>query len=731
MSDRSLVVEVRLLDDRWHGAGEWPPSPMRLFQALVAGAWLGRGEWRGTNVVAALDWLSGLDAPVIAAPASTLGERVNLWVPNNDLDAMGGDPAKIEKIKTGKAVHPRLVGDGALFRYVWRIDGDSPFAATLVAQFDRLYQLGRGVDMAYAHAELVSFGEAEARLRARGDPVWRPVAARIDGGLSLRCPCAGTLASLQERHAKQADRLKQGVLRQAPPPLFRLVAYDCPPQRLLFELCPASGRERFRPWPLVRAAELVTALRDRAVRRLTQALPEATRAIERTLIGRGATEADKALRVRIIPLPSIGGPNVDSAIRRVLVERPADCLIRSDDLAWALSGLDLGVDYDTGEIVRGDLPVLLPSEDRQMLRHYGVETETAALVWRTVTPAALPVWRDGGRLSGADRLAKEGEAARAVRQALRHAGIVAPPVAIRVQREPFLGAGARAEDFAAGSRFQAARLWHLEVAFAAPAAGPLMIGDGRYSGLGLMAPHIDADSPRSFRYAVSAPTPVRLEAALPFTERARTALLGLAASLLGEECIPPALSGHQAEGDPLRRGRPQHLFVLPEDADEDGLIDHLLLSLPADVGRREATQVAAVALRFQEIRVGGAPKIQLRLGNDGASAVCGQAASWVSLTPYLHPWHAKKRFGVEDQIRRECRIRGLPEPVAIDRMETIEAMGRMLRPMDFQRSRGGRGGPQPDRQGGFFRLSFARPVAGPIALGWGAHFGLGLFRRAG
>jgi len=34
---------------------------------------------------------------------------------------------------------------------------------------------------------------------------------------------------------------------------------------------------------------------------------------------------------------------------------------------------------------------------------------------------------------------------------------------------------------------------------------------------------------------------------------------------------------------------------------------------------------------------------------------------------------------------------------------------------------------QPDAHGGFWRLTFAEPVYGPVALGFGCHFGLGMF----
>src|SRR5699024_8061864 len=95
--------------------------------------------------------------------------------------------------------------------------------------------------------------------------------------------------------------------------------------------------------------------------------------------------------------------------------------------------------------------------------------------------------------------------------------------------------------------------------------------------------------------------------------------------------------------------------------------------------------------------------------------------------PYLHPWHAKKRFGIEDQLRRECRIRGLPEP-EITALPHVSIRGRHRRPVHFHRFRTKRGLTQPDTRGSFWRLSFPEPVEGPIALGFGCHYGLGLFR---
>ena len=54
--------------------------------------------------------------------------------------------------------------------------------------------------------------------------------------------------------------------------------------------------------------------------------------------------------------------------------------------------------------------------------------------------------------------------------------------------------------------------------------------------------------------------------------------------------------------------------------------------------------------------------------------------------------------------------------------------GRNRRPIHFYRFRSRRGLTQPDTLGRFVELTFKDPVPGPLALGFGCHFGLGLFR---
>jgi CRISPR-associated protein Csb2 len=47
--------------------------------------------------------------------------------------------------------------------------------------------------------------------------------------------------------------------------------------------------------------------------------------------------------------------------------------------------------------------------------------------------------------------------------------------------------------------------------------------------------------------------------------------------------------------------------------------------------------------------------------------------------------------------------------------------------LEFQSQRFHGQGLRGGRSGTAFRLTFAEPISGPLALGYGAHFGLGLF----
>lgn len=223
---------------------------------------------------------------------------------------------------------------------------------------------------------------------------------------------------------------------------------------------------------------------------------------------------------------------------------------------------------------------------------------------------------------------------------------------------------------------------------------------------------------------VGKPLP-RVEDSLRIGELSRMAIMSRAKKRFGADAIPRILSGH---GLPAGN-RHHHAFFLPLDSNHDGRIDRLLIHFPGGMDQAMRQTIESLDHLWQR----NGPEWQLILEGTGAASAVTSIATpstqWVSTTPYLHPWHAKKRFSVEDQIRRECRERGLPEPDSITPLSSIDVGNNRLRkPIHFHRHRNKRVNHQPDRLGSFWHLEFPEPVDGPMALGFACHYGLGLFQ---
>lgn len=217
----------------------------------------------------------------------------------------------------------------------------------------------------------------------------------------------------------------------------------------------------------------------------------------------------------------------------------------------------------------------------------------------------------------------------------------------------------------------------------------------------------------------------RVEDSLRIGELMRIATMAQCKRAFGEDRVPPIFSGHNLPAG----NRHRHAFYLPWDSNQDGKLDRILVHVPD--GMDEAQQRALLSVNKLWERNGGEWRLALEGSGSPtvAPALTDKSAIWESITPYLHPWHRKKGFTVEDQIRRECRERGIPEPLSIENLDQIDVgKGRSRRPIHFQRFRSRRGIQQPDRLGSFWRLNFAEPIAGPLALGFACHYGLGLFR---
>lgn len=228
-----------------------------------------------------------------------------------------------------------------------------------------------------------------------------------------------------------------------------------------------------------------------------------------------------------------------------------------------------------------------------------------------------------------------------------------------------------------------------------------------------------------------------LEAFVRVAEAVRGAILAHA-----EEDLPPVLTGHGHDG-------PAHLAVLPLAnvgfARSDGRLFGVALALPAahdglaDPVRALLERAVAAFLRAGR-GLGIGRFGTWRLVHDPAPERVSlqpwrylrRAHSWASVTPVVLPRHMKAGRGdvAEALVAEACSHVGLPRP------EAVEAGPHPFLPgTTFARRR-----PAADRRGiGWCvrdsfghrslvhaRIRFSEPVPGPVLLGAGRHFGLGL-----
>lgn len=690
----------------------------------MAGA--ARGGTVPPGTMNALEWLEALPPPAIAAPRGVPGQAYTRFVPNNDLDAAlsarGG--SQLEKalaaVRVGERVCPILFDAAAPVLYCWPVDGGNRHASALCEAAGRLYQLGRGIDMAWAEASVVGAEDARRRLSGLGGIVYRPTVGGT-AGRDLLCPRAGTTRSLAARHAAARNRFRAGgtdrkparVFVQPPKPVLAKIAYSAPPERLLFELREGGIHSGFAARELKEVARLVQDVRDKVAARLCEAVPAWTDDVERYLIGRGATDADKDARVRIVPIPFVGGARADTSIRRLAAYVPQSCPVRADDLAWAFAQVCW---TDGAGAIAAELRRVAEGEDLAA----GVEHRRRG--WQSVTPLALPTARRrrGGSApgraarEGAERAGEEARVAGAVRKALRHAQIDTPARAVSVQREPFDMHGDRAEAFAAGTRFPGDAMWHARIEFAEPVAGPLLLGDGRYLGLGLMRPFEEVPGVLSFRIVEGLAESADPAAVAGAARRAMMARVQ--ESLPRGEALPPYVSGHEHDGGSPHDGAHRHIAVLADPQRR-----RLLYLAPSWLHRgapewREFSQDHGLVERALEgmrvLRAGRAGSLVLAptLVDAGTDPLFAPARRWESVTEYRAARH-RRRLTDEDALRADiaAELRRIGWPMA----ETV--LVRDAR-------RGPRGG-----LSGRVRLSFAVAQRGPLAIGRTAHKGGGLF----
>jgi CRISPR-associated protein Csb2 len=514
----NLCVTVRFLQPFSHGRGdsgdpEWPPSPMRLFHALVAAA---AGRWNERKILEyalpALRWLELLSRPqVIATDGIVSNIRTQFYVPDNTADLLIPQLKKgsfdATPKRTEKVVCPtHLAGDAV--HYIYPLESDEcPHLEVLKAAARSITHLGWGIDMVAADASIISQQAADTLTGHR----WRPVPS---GGVPLRVPKAGTLHNLMEKHTAFLGRLSEDGFKPVPPlSCFDVVRYHAPtvalpmPSRplLAFELHRSiedqeadPGRSKYRAFHHVRRVATVAGMLRNATATVAQRIGWTSDEIARRIHGHDDTKDGQATtddRLLFLPMPSMTPVGV-SGIRRVVIVGPPGFDLAP--LRRHLSGQEL-IDQDTGRtmaMLQG-----LATTNRMLVNNYLGEST----VWSTVTPVILPGYDDpdGLRKKLRERVQADEQKHLLERLAARTLALIWRAFHQAGWTDDAL-AGAEVEyrkvgwfrglDLARQYELPPLKFprYHLRIQFPRPVRGPLAIGAGRYRGMGVFAAHQDS-----------------------------------------------------------------------------------------------------------------------------------------------------------------------------------------------------------------------------------------------
>jgi CRISPR-associated protein Csb2 len=231
-----------------------------------------------------------------------------------------------------------------------------------------------------------------------------------------------------------------------------------------------------------------------------------------------------------------------------------------------------------------------------------------------------------------------------------------------------------------------------------------------------------------------------LSRALPQAELLHRALVARASNEEPTNC--PELTGKDATGSPLTGNR--HAHLLPLDLDGDGHLDHIVIYAPMGLGPVAQRAVRSLKRTWTK---GGVGELQLALAGQGdiddlralpaplsigIDRLLGSTSGarvWTNTTPLVLPRYRKDRGAnaFDGQVKSELACRGLPR-AEVELLPWNDDTRHMLHAVRVRRSPARR----PPVDAAFaVRLVFEEPVQGPIAIGYGAHFGLGLFSAIG
>jgi CRISPR-associated protein Csb2 len=490
-----LCFTIRLLQPCYHGRcdgaePEWPPSPLRLFQALVAAAssrWC--NEEFDIDVAPALRWLEQQRLPlIVAVNGRQAASKYRLYVPDNSGDLAAGtwsrgDTTKIIR-RTEKDVRPIHLPDFGEAHFLYpSTNGACPYLEVLRTAAHSITHLGWGVDMVSGNVTNVSEQES---TELKGD-VWRPVSST--NARELRVPINGTLNALIAKHQAFLSRISRDALgndtfNPVPPlKIFHVVGYrrasdPISQPAIVFEL--RNDDDSLFRYSQEKFVHLAGMVRHVAIETMTKSRPEGVAEdwVETCVAGHARPNAADHWQFSYLPLPSIGHAHVDQAVRRVMVAAPVGGDRLLNHLARMLAGRQL---KPTDRTKLDHPPTLVRVPNDKVARSY----TRPANAWASVTPVILPGHDDH----------KPAKTRKLIEKALFQCGIEQPcefefgpfsrfPKSLSAHK---YGRDKKPTGYIRPDHLLNQTAVHLTLRFKEKVPGPLVIGAGRHCGFGLMA----------------------------------------------------------------------------------------------------------------------------------------------------------------------------------------------------------------------------------------------------
>lgn len=470
----TLCIAIRFLDRLFHGKGdygpEWPPSPFRLFQAMLSVA------SRNVHVTdEAFQWLEQLAPPAILAPAVRQARRWKTYVPNNDSDKKHDRQTRLAE----KTIHPVQIQDAGPLFYLWRIKpSEQDIAAKLARQVRYVSALGWGIDLVVADGNILSREETERLISSYAGHYWRPA---MGGQNRLRCPRPGSTTDLRNAYLSFLNRFEGDIYRPARKPVeFSETPYARvgAVQRAIaaFKLVrPDDDSETWQMFDQREAMQIAAWVRGHLCRVSRQGgFPGDSSIYVAGHVPEKDKQGETPSRFSYLPIPSIGHEHADGMVRRFIVAEPYGGDGRYAQ--WAQRMLANAVVTDKHDMPQARLqPIYTPDS---VIHQYVREATT----FQTVTPVILPGYDD----------MKYTKARKLVEKALEQAGFCLDDLEspIYLQKAPFRNGcfGPRAYSLPAYLKGKSAM--HVQLQWKAPISGPMAIGAGRHFGLGLFAPAV-------------------------------------------------------------------------------------------------------------------------------------------------------------------------------------------------------------------------------------------------